>query len=449
MKKILFSFIALLALSACSDDDFGSDSSLTPQSFQVHVNFDSDNYEGLPAENVDVTLKNVNTGDDYQMSSTTNGVAVFETIIPGTYNVTASLTLNADTFEGLFGYAPTAEEVIFNGAQEQVIINTNTTSASLELNAARIGDLVIKQIYYGGSDAVNGAMFRDQFIEIHNNANEVIFADGLYIAQLTGKSSTTVENYTLPNGQYDWSQSNGMSIGSAANTDYVYADYVFQVPGNGETHPIEPGESIVIAQNALNHKEPLVDNNGDPISIGDPSLTVDLSDADFEVYLGDFRESIGEEPYQWDIQNPAVEDMSIAYWGRENYFNNNKDFIIDTKGRDSFAIFRVDQEDFNAYENFPLPSISEINDNTSFYIQIPNANIIDGIDLQSYNPGTPRPKILPSEIDASSISTDGIFNSQSVMRKTKSEIDDRIILEDKNNTAEDFKLLDKAEPRGF
>ncbi|MDN6281202.1 MAG: lipoprotein [Psychroflexus sp.] len=44
MKKILFSFIALLALSACSDDDFGSDSSLTPQSFQVHVNFDSDNY---------------------------------------------------------------------------------------------------------------------------------------------------------------------------------------------------------------------------------------------------------------------------------------------------------------------------------------------------------------------------------------------------------------------
>lgn len=449
MKKIIFSFIAILALSACSDDDFGSNSSLTPQAFQVDVNFDNENYEGLAAENTSVTLTNVNTGDEYQAISSSSGAANFETVLPGTYNVTASLNLSATEFNELFGYDPNVEEVIFNASQEQVIVNVNTTSTSLELKAARIGDLVIKQVYYAGSNAVQGAVFRDQFIEIYNNSNEVIFADGLYIAQLYGKSSTTVESFTLANGQFDWSQSIGMSSGNSANTDYVYTDYVFQIPGNGEMHPIEPGESILIAQNALNHKEPLTDNNGDPITIGDPSLTVDLSASDFEVYLGDFRESIGEEPYQWDIQNPAVEDLIIAYWGRENYYSGNKDFVIDTKGRDSFAIFRVDDEEFNTYEDFPNPSISQIEDDTKFFMQIPSSLIIDGIDLQSYNPGSPRPKILPSEVDASSIGVDGIFNSQSVMRKTKTEVDGRIILEDNNNSAEDFKVLEKADPKGF
>ena len=339
--------------------------------------------------------------------------------------------------------------MIFNASQEQVTVNNNTTSANLELKAARIGGLVIKQIYFAGSNAQDGALFRDQFIEIYNNSNEVIFADGLYIAQLYGNTSTNTSSYTLPTGQFDWSQSIGMGMGNEANTNYVYADYVLQIPGSGEENPVEPGTSIVIAQNALNHKEPLVDNNGDPISIGDPSLTVDLSGADFEVYLGDFRVSIGEEPYQWDIQNPAVEDMSLAYWGRENYYANNKDFILDSFGRDSFAIFRADAQTFAEFQDYAKPSIVEIDEGTNFFLQIPVSTLIDGVDLQHYNPGTPRPKMLPSQIDASSIACDGIYNSQSVIRKTKTTVNGRVILEDNNNTAQDFKKLDRADPRGF
>ncbi|AWM12429.1 DUF4876 domain-containing protein [Flavobacterium sediminis] len=350
-------------------------------------------------------------------------------------------------FTTTFGYAPSTTEVQFNGSQEQVTVNVNVTSTTVILKSARIGDLVIKQIYYAGSSTSQGASFRDQFIEIHNNSNETIYADGLYIGQLYGRNTTTSASYSLTNGQFDWSQSIGMTAGSSANTNYVYADYVFQIPGTGQEYPIEPGESIVIAQSALNHKSPMVNNNGDPVTVNDPSLTVDLSGADFEAYLGDFRLSIGSTVYQYDIQNPAVTDLLIAYWGRPGYYSGNKDFLMDNPGRDSFIIFR--SEDFSTYQNFPDPSVTAEGSSTKYFLQIPIAEIIDGVDLQHYNPSSQRPKILPSEVDASYIGCDAAFNSQAVIRKTKSTINGRVILEDTNNSANDFVKLAMANPRGF
>ena len=350
-------------------------------------------------------------------------------------------------FNSTFGYAPTSTNVQFNGNQESVTVNVNVTATTIELKSARIGDLVIKQIYYAGSHTTQGASFRDQFIEIYNNSNEVIYADGLYIGQLYGKNNTTTSTFTLPNGQFDWSQSIGMTLGNSANTNYVYADYVIRIPGTGNEYPIQPGASIVIAQSALNHKAPLVDNNGEPLSVQNPALTVDLSAADFEVYLGDFRTSIGEAPYVYDIQNPAVRDMEIAYWGRPGYYSGNRDFLLDNPGRDSFVIFRA--EDLATFQNYSDPSVTTIAANTKFFLQIPTNVIIDGVDLQHFNPSSQRPKMLPSNVDASSINCDAAFNSQSVIRKTKSTINGRVIVEDTNNSSADFVKLAMANPRGF
>lgn len=447
MRKLIFVLSMATILVSCSkDDDFGG-GALETVAFSVDVTYDDENFNGEPAEAVEVTLTNTNTGDEYTGLTTETGVVNFEEILPGTYNLSGSVSLNDVEFEALFGYAPTESSVVFNASLEQVEVNTTSTSASLMLKTARIGNLVIKQIYYAGSDTQDGAMFRDQFIEIYNNSNAVIYADSLYIAQLYGNTSTNVESYTLATGQFDWSQSIGMSGGEAANTDYVYAEYIIQIPGNGQEYPIQPGESIVIAQNGINHKEPLVDNNGDPIAIGNPALTVDLSGANFEAYLGDFKESIGEEPYQWDIQNPAVTDVSIAYWGREGYPNRNRDLLLDPSGRDSFVIFR--SEGVLQYSNYPDPSEAAIVEGTNFYMQIPNELVIDGVELQNYNPARSRPKMLPAAIDASAIAIDGMYNSQSVIRKTKTTVNGRVILEDSNNTAEDFIKLDKAAPGGF
>lgn len=452
MKQLLSFLTIMLLLVSCRDDDFGGNgANLQPTSFRVEVKYDS-NYGSLHAKNATVVLTNNNSGDTYTQTSDANGFANFESVIPGTYKVTVAKKMLANEFNTTFGYSAPVSEISFNGIQENATINVNVQTTFIELKGARIGDLLIKQISYAGSNAIQGAGFRDQFIELYNNSNEVIYADGLYIAQLYGKVNTATNNsYSQANGQYDWSKSIGMTLGSAANTDYVYADYVIKIPGNGSQYPIFPGQSMVIAQTGINHKAPLVDNTGSPITVQNPGLTVDLSTSDFEVYLGNFNLSVGEPVYKFDIQNPAVKDMEIAYWGRPGYSNGNNDLIFDTLGRDSFVIFRTDK--FSLLPNYADPSFAAITSSTKFYVQIPNSTIIDGVELQHYNPNSQRPKMLNASIDASSVACDASFNSQAVIRKTKEEItlpngSKRKVLEDTNNSANDF-VKQTANPRGF
>lgn len=447
MKKILLLITAVITLASCSDDDFGGNGNLQPVSFNVELKYDATSYNGEAVNAGNVTLTNTTTGDIYTATSNTSGIASFTSVLPGSYTITATKSMESTEFSTTFGYAPSTSEILFNGSQEAVTVNVNVTSTTVILKSARIGDLVIKQIYYAGSNSTQGAVFRDQFIEIHNNSNEIIYADGLYIGQLYGRTSTSTASYTLATGQFDWSQSIGMTSGSSANTNYVYADYVFQIPGTGQDYPIEPGASIVIAQSGLNHKAPLINNNGDPMTVQNPDLTVDLSGADFEAYLGDFRASYGESVYLYDVQNPAVTDLLIAYWGRPGYYSGNKDFLMDNPGRDSFIIFR--SEDFNTYSDFPDPSVTAEGSSTKYFLQIPTSTIIDGVDLQHFNPSSQRPKMLPSEVDASYTNCDASFNSQSVIRRTKTTVDGRVILEDTNNSANDFVKLAMANPRGF
>lgn len=447
MKNKFLIALSAFALFSCSEDDFGG-TGAQPIDYKVSVTYD-DSFDNLAANNISVKLRNTNTGDEYIMATDAQGNANFGSILPGTYDINATATLTAEEFTATFGYAPETEEVVFNANLNQIIINVNNTTSSLTLKTARLGDLVIKQIYYGGSHAQQGASFRDQFIEIYNNSNEVIYADGLYIAQVMGKTSSTSHPKTLTNGQWDWSQSLGMTMGNKANTDYVYADYVYQIPGNGKQYPIQPGESIVIAQSAQNHKSPLVDLTGEPIAIQNPDLTIDLSNADFEAYLGNFRISIGEEPYKYDLENPAVTDLKIAYWGREGYWNGNKDFLMDNLGRDSYIIFRTETFD---YKDYPTPDVTEIvktaTSHTGFNLQIPTNIIIDGVETQHANVASALPQRLPNTIDNSSTKITAAFSSKSVMRKTKTTVNGRKILQDTNNSAADFVEV-TANPKGF
>ncbi|MBB6370284.1 DUF4876 domain-containing protein [Chryseobacterium shigense] len=455
MKQLLSLFTIILMLISCRDDDFGNggNATLQPVAYQVKVSYDKAVYGDKQAKTATVVMTNNNSGDTYTLNTDANGYANFQNVIPGTYKITVSKKMLSNEFLATFGYQAASAEMSFNGVQENAIISANIQSTSVEVKGARVGDLLIKQVYYAGSHALQGASFRDQFIEIYNNSDQIIYADGLYIGQLYGKVNTATNNsYSQANGQFDWSKSIGMTMGNAANTDYAYADYVIKVPGNGTQYPILPGESVVIAQNGVNHKAPLVDNTGNPITIQNPALTVDLSTSNFEVYLGNYNLSIGQPVYKFDIQNPAVPDMQIAYWGRTGYWSPNNDFIIDNLGRDSFVIFRAD--DLDALPDYSDPSVTTVNSNTRYFKQIPNNIIIDGVDLQHYNPNSQRPKMLSASIDASSIACDASFNSQAVIRKTKALVDlpnnggKRKVLEDTNNSANDF-VKQTANPRGF
>ncbi|OMQ12577.1 DUF4876 domain-containing protein [[Flexibacter] sp. ATCC 35103] len=434
MKKILLLLITLFGflIQSCSNND--ENEALKPVNFSISVKYD-ETFNAQITKKAAVTIVNNETGNKYTVESDASGIAQFKQILPGVYSVSATKVMQSAEFTETFGYTPTETEINFNGSESSLTVNNTIDSVNIVMKTSKVGDFVIKQIHYGGSDTQKGASIRDQFIEIYNNSNTVQYADGLYIAQLYGSFATTVFPYTLANGQYDWSKSAGMTLGDKANTDYVYASNIFIIPGNGTQYPVQPGKSIVIAQNAINHKSNYMDNNGKSVSILSPELTLDLSTADFESFLGTY---LGDT-YIYDIQNPAVPDLGIAYWG-----NKNKDMILDTAGRYGYAIFKMTSTDFASLKSYKNPK-----GDTALYLQVPNTALVDGVDTTKDLGANYIPKKLATQIDGgTTYLPSGAFSSKSVIRKTKTTIAGRIILQDTNNSSNDFVEI-TANPRGF
>ncbi|WP_343559675.1 DUF4876 domain-containing protein, partial [Sphingobacterium sp.] len=212
------------------------------------------------------------------------------------------------------------------------------------------------------------------------------------------------------------------------------------IPGNGKSYPVEPGKSIVIAQNALNHKVPFVGNNGKEVTIKKPELTVDLSNASFEVYYGDIP---GNEPFASDIDNPTVPNVQIV-----DYVSN--DWILDNLGRDAYVIFKhADRAAVANLPSYPEPSINPPSSTAKKYRQLPVNWIMDAVDVQPNTTDDRIPKKLPPALDAGfTFVTLGGYSSQSVIRKTDKTTNGVRKLKDTNNSTADFVVI-KANPFGF
>ncbi len=468
IKLTLFTFLLIAAaISACKKDN------LTPSVPSINiiakVVYDTTNGNySFPIAGIKVTVKNTVTGYELTQNTDNNGLAIFNSSSAGIYDLQAVISISKQQYENLTGLSTDKDSITLNAALNNLSLNNSTNNTiELKLQTGKIGDWVIKQIYYAGSSTTNGAMYRDQFIEIYNNSNNVLYADSLYISQLYG-SNTSLGSVDLSKGyfiseasdvlykQFDWSKSLNMpaALGDKANKNYVYAKTLFRVPGTGKQYPVQPGESFVIAATAQNHKMPFVGTNDKPVTVKDPSLTVDLSNADFEVYIGD----VISNPLTTDVDNPNVTNMLAIYTA------NNRDFLLDNPGRDAIAIFKTtsrlpvltktgaEPEDVSTYPKFPSPDETSISSKTYLYYQIPNNIIIDAVQIQSSSPTSSQrvARKLIGTLDAGATNVpDGAYSSQSVIRKTAKKIGDRRILMDTNNSTNDFDYLPNALPKVF
>ncbi|MDW9380389.1 DUF4876 domain-containing protein [Chryseobacterium sp. JV558] len=447
MKRlILLLIVPVLTLVGCNrDDDFGGNNEIKPVPFTINIKYDASKYPSVADKgvaNVTVILKNTATEDQIVGKTDANGELKLDAVLPGSYSVQAELQLKQSEYEQQLGEETSYEIVHFGGFDEKVTINANTSSKLVRIISGNLGDLVIKQYYYAGSDNKLGANFRDQFIEIHNNSDQTIYADGLYLVFLEGNVNSNVTTYTLSNGQYDWSKTAGG--GASANTDYVYSNILIKIPGSGNQYPILPGKSIIVAQTAINHKMPFDDINGTGIAIQEPDRTVDLSHADFETYMGDYNISIGKKPFAWDIQNIMVPDMQVAYWSIAS-----NDLILNVNSMLGLGILRATDAEVASWQKVAAPKAPT----GTLFLQIPKNYIIDGIDITDKEQKVP--KDFPADIDASRTfivnllgQAEGTFSGFSVIRKTKEIISGRVVLQDTNNSANDFVTI-KANPRGY
>ncbi len=461
ISPLLFLAVTVILLGAGSCRKNNDGPTVAPITVVVKTSYDSSGGAyPFPLNGITVTLKNTITGAQLTQVTDNTGLGLFSNISAGVYDAQAFISIKKAQYQTITGLLLDADSVTLNASLSGLTLNSTTNNTlSLALQLGKIGDWVIKQIYYAGSNTSNGALYRDQFIEIYNNSNKVLYADSMYITQLYG-NNTSLSATDLSKGyfvsdasdalykQFDWSKSLGMTMGDPAWKNYVYAKTIFRVPGNGTQYPIQPGKSFIIAATAQNHQAPYVGSDGKAVSVKDPSLTIDLSHADFEVYLG----GTISNPLPSDVDNLNVPNLIV------NESANNRDLILDNTGRDAIAIFKTaesipvygDVTTPAGYKKYPDPSITAITSTTAVYYQVPNSAIIDAVQIQNPSATTRVPRKLANALDAGATNVpDGQYTSESSIRKTARAISGRIILMDTNNSTNDFDYLPLAAPGGF
>lgn len=439
MKNLLYLLTLTILLASCKKD---RDTEIQPVNLNLQVKYALDSSEySFPVQNVKVELVNLNSNVSETVNTNEEG-AVTLNITPGTYDIKASVTISAAEYTKATGLS-TEKDIVFNASKKNLVIGVGyDETVDLQLVAGRISEWVIKQVYFSGSDRIEGALYRDQFIEIYNNSDQILYADSLYIVQVLGhQKKVNVATYHLTQSfQYDWNKSMNMPQNIDANNDYIYAKALLMIPGTGKQYPVEPGKSIIIAQTAINHKSPFIGNDGESVSVRNPDLTIDLSGADFEAYYAPFS----SRPLDSDIDNPSVPNVDVLH-------AFGLDMILDNPGRDAYAIFKVDAtQDVKNWPQFNLPTVSAPSSTATKYYQIPTSYVLDAFEVQPNEPSAQVAKKLGAQLDAGyTYVPKGSYSSQSVIRKTERTEGGRVILKDTNNSAEDFDHFDKAQPRGF
>lgn len=352
---------------------------------------------GIPSpESYKVKISNFATGSVIE-TTTENGIATAVGIIPGVYTVTVSASQNQGGFTYTIAGSESNVSLIADGAE--VVVN---------VDAVKEAALVFKEIYYTGVDPAN-FYFRDQFYEIYNNSTEVVYADGLCIAE------TVFANYDK-SIIYEWPIENA--------DQYVFARVIWQLPGDGTTYPVQPGESFVIAQWGTNHKAENLSKGLSP---------VDLTGAEFEAIEKEttFNGILLTDNLAINMKKVVQAGYAMPQW------------LTSTDGS-RYVLFKpskpLKNEDFITATNADYQGTAR---------EIAISDVIDAVQAVNNESGM-SVLGLPTALDAGAIWCSGSYVGESIARKIKeTRPDGTNVYQDTNNTSNDFEVKKDPQVRRY
>ncbi len=380
IKILLLPLLAVIIATSCKQfSDIAEIREVEPLSATVTLTLNLG--EAPSPQNFNLKLINYSERYEINKSVSAGSSVTVDNIIPGIYTVTASSEMSQDGFT--YNYS---------GSAVNVDIVENNKNIDVTVEASKSGALLLKEIYYCGSRTPSGgSYFRDQFYEIYNNSETVQNVRGLCIANINPLTATA--NLPVWPGE------------DAAN--YIYCLAIWQVP-NDKDYPLNPGESIIIAQMADDHKKPNLN----------PNCPVNLLSAEFETYVN--TTSIISD-------NPAI-NMVMAFWP-----SPTPQWLTTVFGSAFVIFFPEGTIDPNNYIS-PVGS-------TSKNFKVPIANIVDAVELVG-NPNQIQLKRMPTVLDAGAITVGGTYRAESVARKVKEvKENSRVIYYDTNNSTNDFEVM--------
>lgn len=389
--------LAFALLTACGDG--ASEVQTFP--VDVRVSYPA-TFAQAAAANARVLLTSTERSTTDTAVADAQGVARFPRVLPGTYVISSTQTLDQDAAFMLTGQRAALTLNAVDPARS--ILSAPTTAFLQQLAGSRLGDLVIKEVYYTGSRTPSGGTyFSDQFVEIYNNATDTVFADGLLIADSYG-----------PAGQI-----NPSTVPSPFQSDVgnVYVSSIWQIPGSGRQRPIPPGSSLVIAQDGIDHRN---DPNGNPLS------PVNLATADWETY--------NERPDGRDLDAPSVPNLTrIVHRG-------GFDWLLSVFGQ-GVVMFR--STNVAALDTVLVPGTT-----ATYVTRIPNVLVVDAFEAVQ-NANSLSYKRVPAALDAGYVFASGTYVGESARRRVLTTIGTRRILRDGNNSSADFEMRTTPTPRAF
>lgn len=402
MKKqfrLMLLALTIICIWSCNDDD-------SPRvilfDVQIVALYPQD-FNSESAAGVTVVLRNNATGSEKESISGVDGMVRFADLVPGTYHLSASKLLDPEAAMNLTGMS---SEINLNFLDNNLQLTEEDSSEPIEIRLAGSisGSLVIRQVYYSGSKTPeNTNYFFDQFIEIYNNSSENIALDGLLISNVYGPSGLINPN-TQPTP-------------FAEDQENVYISTAWRIPGSGEEYILGPFSSIVIAQQGINHRS----------EEANPNSQVNLSNSDWEMFV---------TGSQRDVDAPNVPNLEMVF----HPFNST--FALVPVFGPGTIIWRT--EDFEALERSTIPEASPT---TPQLVKVPVGIVIDAVEaLRSSTDGSF--KRIPTSLDAGFSYVNNTYTGESIVRKSN-PIDGNVVMQDTNNSSEDFIIETTPSPKSF
>lgn len=364
---------ATLLFASCdngNDDDGGDNGS---KKLQLTVNLTAPTgYEASQLPAMTVTAVNSDKELTYTETTAAGATSVTFEVSSGQYQITATGR-----------YSTT---ITFTGAATADVFESK--SAAVTLTEVNKSPLVFKEVY---STSYNFKL-NDTYMEIVNNSDEVQYLDQVIIGAMLALSA--------PN---PWVGTDGKQLDK-----YPLYGIVAAFPGTGKQYPLQPGKSVVIANDA---KDWSADG------------AANLANADWECYVPD----AGQADADYDAPN-----LEIVY-NLENQRRLGAGFfgggLVLAKLPEGMtpSQFAADSENFMTEPN---------TEKTQRYFMLPSKYLLDAVEMFDADV-TDRYHTILAHDDAGSALVTG-WSGKSIRRKVTKVEAGRAYYQDTNNSTNDF-----------
>lgn len=232
-RILILTILATLFMVACNDDD------------DIHISKGDMDFK-LPTsvqkasvKNLMVKIENVNTSEviNKEVKSTSLRNLNLE---DGVYNITVSGIITEEISsvtervekDKTTGSITTSTvnqtyelDTEVRGKAENLEVSGGSFNASIPLYKSNSSTgFVISEIFFAGTKTPENKQYsRDKFIEIYNNSNETLYADGLCIAETQLMTVSALNEYTPD-----------------IREKMLPVNAVYRIPGSGKEHAVKP-----------------------------------------------------------------------------------------------------------------------------------------------------------------------------------------------------------------